>query len=221
VLGASSFARALSRFGAALAAASVPPTAPFALAHPPFDLRRARRAALFAGLLADPVFLARALGLGHARAHAQARATARAFLLTLRLDAARALLVHGRRAGHPGHPLLSSVQEGADRFEEATRRALGAPIPGALAGVVPDLDPGAALHVLGALLAAGDRGRLVERFDEDWFRNPRAAVAIREEDSVFPASPGLLAPAELRPRAAAADLEAGLAELLRALAVRM
>ncbi|HSO00734.1 MAG TPA: hypothetical protein VLS89_20720, partial [Candidatus Nanopelagicales bacterium] len=62
--------------------------------------------------------------------------------------------------------------------------------------------------------AARDRRLLVERFDEDWFRNPRAAEAIRGEDEVFPAAPGLLAPAVLRPPVAAADLDEGLAALL-------
>jgi hypothetical protein len=73
---------------------------------------------------------------------------------------------------------------------------------------VPELEPGAALRVAGALLAARDRRDLVERFDEDWFRNPRAAEAIRGEDGALPASP----------RAAAEEIEAGLAELVRALA---
>lgn len=213
-LGASSFARALGRFGAALAEASAPRAAPFALARRPFDLRRARRAALFAGLPADPSFCARVLGLGRTRARDQARVTARALLLTLRLDAARARLLHGARVGLPRSPLLLPRREGEARFEGETYRALGAPIPGALAGVVPDLRPGAALGFLGALLAARDRRLLVERHDEDWFRNPRAAEAIRGEESVFPAAPGLLAPVVPRPLASAAELEEGLAALL-------
>jgi hypothetical protein len=104
--------------------------------------------------------------------------------------------------------LLLGERARADRFEEETAGALGAPIPGALAGVVPELEPGAALRIAGALLAARDRRDLVERFDEDWFRNPHAAEAIREQEAVLPASP----------RAGAAELEAGLEELLRALA---
>lgn len=202
-LGASSFARALARFGDALANASAPAAAPFSLAHPPVDLRRARRAALFGGLVADPVFCARALGLGRGAAVDQARATARALVVSLRLDAARLRL----EAGPGGHVLLMSARARADRFEEETALALGAPIPGALAGVLPDLDGGAAARLAGALLAARDRRALVERFDEDWFRNPQAAEAIRGEDCVLPASP----------RVAAAELDAGLEELGRAL----
>lgn len=205
-LGASSFARALARFGAALSLASSG-SAAFSLAHPPFDLRRARRAALFGGLVADPVFCARALGLGQGRALDQARTTARAMLLSLRLVAAQVAFVHGTPDGS-GHVLLLGAGARADRFEEQTARALGAPLPGALAGVIPALEPDAAVRLLGALLAARDRRALVERFDEDWFRNPRAAEAIRGEDSGAPASP----------RTNAADLEAGLDEMTRVIA---
>src|SRR5690606_9827146 len=130
----------------------------------------------------------------------QAREAARALLVSLRLDAARVRLAHGT-------VLLQAARARADRFEEETALALGAPIPGALAGVVPSLGPGAAVRLAGALLAARDRRELVERFDEDWFRNPRAAEAIRGEDGVLPPSP----------RVAAAALEAGLEDLLRAL----
>ncbi|WP_237244879.1 MULTISPECIES: hypothetical protein [Sorangium] len=210
-LGAASFARALARFGAALARGVGQTTrGPFALAHAPFDLRRARRAALFGGLVADPVFCARALGLGRGRALDQARATARSLLLSLRLDAATVALVFRSGQDGGGHVLLRGARDRGDRFEEVTARALGAPIPGALAGVLPALDPGAAARLAGAVLAARDRRDLIERFDEDWFRNPRAAEALRDEDGA-PRSPASR-------RASEADLEAGLGELVRALA---
>jgi hypothetical protein len=196
-IGASSFARALGAFGAALADAGGP-SPPFALARAPFDLRRHRRAALFAGLAADPVFAARALGLGRGRARDQARGVARALLVTLRLDAAR-VLCRG----------ILSLPDGERpaRFEEHTAAALGAPIPPALAGVVPRLGPADPARLAGALLAACDRRALVERFDEDWFRSPHAARAIREED----ADPGLAM------RTGPAAIEAGLAEIVRTL----
>ncbi|WP_437734265.1 hypothetical protein [Sorangium sp. So ce1335] len=207
-LGAASFARALARFGAALSRASA--RGPFALAHAPADLRRARRAALFGGLVADPVFCARALGLGRGRALDQARATARSLLLSLRLDAATVSLVGHAGQDGGGHVLLRAARDRRDRFEEATAGALGASIPGVLAGVVPALDPDAAVRLAGALLAARDRRDLIERFDEDWFRNPRAAEALRDEDSAPPSSTSR--------RAGADDLEAGLAEMMRSLA---
>jgi hypothetical protein len=197
-LGASSFARALAAFGAALADADGPLRAAFTLARSPFDLRRARRAALFGGLPGDPIFTVRALGLGRGRARDQARAVARALLRHLRLDAARVLL---------RGVLLLPERARAQRFEELTAEALGAPIPAVLAGVVPRLGPGDPTALMGSLLAARDRRQLIERFDEDWFRSPHAARAIREEDGVLPASL----------RTSSAALEAGLDELIRSL----
>ncbi|XXT19930.1 hypothetical protein WME94_57880 [Sorangium sp. So ce429] len=210
-LGATSFARALARFGAALSRASA--RGPFALGHAPCDLQRARRAALFGGLVADPVFCARALGLGRGRALDQARATAQSLVLSLRLDAATVGLALGGGPDGGGHVLLRAARDRKDRFEEATARALGAPIPGTLAGVVPALEPEAAVRLAGALLAARDRRDLIERFDEDWFRNPRAAEALRDEDSAPRASTWATSG-----RASAADLEAGLEEMMRSLA---
>jgi hypothetical protein len=168
------------------------------IAQSPFDLRRARRSALFAGLAADPIFAARALGLGRDRARDQARGVARALLVTLRLDAAR-VLCRG----------VLSLPEGerAARFEEHTAIALGAPLPPSLAGVVPRLGPDDPVRLAGALVAARDRRELIDRFDEDWFKSPHAGRAIREEDAVVPATP----------LASAAALEAGLAEILRTL----
>jgi hypothetical protein len=197
-IGALSFARALAAFGAALSDAARPAGAPFVLARAPFDLRRARRRALFGALAADPVFGVRALGLGRSRAIDQARGVARALLASLRLDAARVLL---RGA------LLLPARALASRFEEQTAAALGAPFPPGLAGVVPRLGPEGPSLFAGAILAAADRRALCERFDEDWFRSPHAARAIREEEAKVPASHAV----------PAADVEAALAELCRAL----
>lgn len=197
--GAASFARALGAFGAALAAEDGPRSAPFAIARSPFDLRRARRAALFASLAADPVFHRRALGLGRGRAIDQARDVARALAISIRLDAARVLLRDVFR---------EPERRRRARFEEVTAAALGAPIPPALAGVVPRLGPEDPARLAGALLAIADRRALVERFDEDWFASPHAARALREEDAVAPAS--LVAKADA--------VSAGAAELSRALA---
>jgi hypothetical protein len=197
-IGASSFARALASFGAELAREDRPRRALFALARAPFDLLAARRAALFAGLTACPFFAARALGLGRGRARDQARAVANASVASIRILATRVLL-------RDALCLPDGARE--TRFEERTAEALGAPIPPALAGVVPRLAPGDAAALAGALLAARDRRSLVERFDEDWFRSPHAARALREEDG---------ASVVLR-RAPAADLDAGLDAMLAAL----
>ncbi|HVK68235.1 MAG TPA: hypothetical protein VM694_27440 [Polyangium sp.] len=199
LIGATSFVRALARFGEAFAEADVPRAAPFVLARPPFDLRRARSAALFGALPSDPTFGVRSLGLGRSRARAQAQDVARAVLLSLRLDAARVLLRGTVTMPHRAR---------RERFEEITDRALGVSIPGVLAFVLPASDPQAPTRLAGALLALSDRRALLERFDEDWFQNPRAALALREEHTVLPRDPTC-------PEAA---IEAGLGELSRLLA---
>ncbi len=201
-LGATSFARALASFGDAFAVAAAPRAAPFVLARRPFDLRRARRAALFGALVADPVFGRRALGLGRDRARDQARTVARALLSSLRLDAARVLLRGALAAG--GSDL-------AHRFEEATERALGVPFSPALAGVLPALSPRDGVRFAGSLLAASDARALRERFDEDWFRSPHAALALRDEEAT-------IAPSE---RVAATEIEMAVDELERAATARI
>jgi hypothetical protein len=95
----------------------------------------------------------------------------------------------------------------AHTFEEITAATFGAPIPAPLAGVVPQLTPADPTAFLGMLLGALDRRELVERFDEDWFRNPHAAQAIREQDAA-PSAPR---------HAALPLLRAGLSEVVRAL----
>jgi hypothetical protein len=199
-VGATSFARALGAFGAALADADGPtatPARPWSTTRAPFDARPHRRAALFASLAADPVFAISALGLGRGKARDQARVVARALLIGARLDAVRVLC-----RGALGAP----ASERADRFEEATAAALGAPIPGSLAGVIPRIGPDAPARFVGTVLGIHDRRGLIDRFDEDWFRSPHAARAIREEDASSPAFPSAIP---------AAALDAALAEITR------
>jgi hypothetical protein len=92
--------------------------------------------------------------------------------------------------------------------EHSAEALFGSPIPPSLAGVLPTLSPDDPTTFLGVLLAAADRRRMIESFDEDWFQSPHAAAALRDED----ASLGTLG------HTTAAALEAGLAELCRTLA---
>lgn len=200
-LGASSFARALGRFGAALADVDGP-SGWFCVGRSPFDLRVHRRAALFASLPSDPNFMERALGLGKDRARAQARRLAGALLTTVRLDAARVLC---RDA------LTRPASERSARFEEATGKALGIPVPSSLVGVLPRLDPSSAVQFVGLLLAASDRRRLIDRYDEDWFRSPHAARALREEDAATALAAGGV------PTVKEEDVRAGMDEMVRVL----
>jgi hypothetical protein len=177
LLGAVSFVRALALFGRVYAETDVSRSAPFVFIRSPFDLRVARRAALFGSLPIDPVFGVRTLGLGRTRATDQARQIARSLVITLRLDALRVLL--------RGMVLLSSRVR-KERFEELTAKALGVSIPVELAFVLPSLSSEDPTRFLGTLLAVSDRHTLVERFDEDWFRSPHAAHEIRSEQAELP-----------------------------------
>jgi len=209
--GAASFVRALALFGRVYAETDVSRSAPFVFIRSPFDLRVARRAALFGSLPVDPVFGVRVLGLGRTRARDQSRQVGRALVMTLRMDALRVLL--------RGIALLSPRVRN-ERFEEFTARACGVSFPTELAFVVPNLGPGDPTRFLGTLLAISDRRSLIERFDEDWFRSPHAALAIRAEQAELPLKKDTALdaqPALLPFRAREAEVDAALANLERML----
>jgi hypothetical protein len=172
--GAISFARALGLFGIALLEATRPTTLPWPLHQLPQGTRRHQRRALFAAVVAEPVFALRVLGLGRARARDQARRTATALLAALRIDALRVVL-------------LGALPDGksalAERFAETTEAMFGAPAPASLCAALPQLRSGDAAAVAGSLLALEEHDALVARHEEDWFRNPRAAAEIREADA--------------------------------------
>jgi len=165
-LGGASFARALGALGLALAGAA-PTSVPFALAHPPRSSRAHRFALALAQLPATSSFQRRALGLGAAAADDQARTLARAALMHARIEATRLLLTD------PWAP-----PDGA-AFEERTARAFGAPLPAPLLGAWPlaRADETARQEALFSALPLVRA--LVDRFDDDWFRNPRAAAHLR------------------------------------------
>jgi hypothetical protein len=168
-LGASSFARALARFGAAYARAAMLAGGAFVIASDPSDAHPLRRGALFGSLVVDPVFLRKKLGLSREAAARTARHVARAMLARVRLDAART-----------SHDFALAVPS---RIEEWASDALRVHVAPMLAGVVPRPNARAPAGLTGALLAHGDRETLRERFDEDWFQNPQAHSYLREIDA--------------------------------------
>lgn len=211
-LGAVSFVRALALFGRVYAETDVPPSAPFVFKRSPFDLRVARRAALFGTLPFDPVFGVRVLNLGRTRAMDQARQIARALIVTLRMDALRVLL--------RGNELLSFNQR-QNRFQELTELTSGVPFPPHLEFVVPNLSPLDPTRFLGTLLAIAHRRSLIERFDDDWFRSPHAVEAIRAEQAEMPLKKDTTLdaqPAFLPFRATEKEVGAALLDLERLLA---
>jgi hypothetical protein len=162
-LGAATFARACAAFGVAFRVAGASPSLPFSLARDPWFVGAHRFGAVFGALPASAAFQRRALGNVARVAEGQARVVARTALLAARLDAARVLLASAPR----------------DRFEELTARLYGAPLPAALGGAWPRSRDDEAARFVGLVTAADLARELVDRFDEDWFANPRAVLHLR------------------------------------------
>jgi hypothetical protein len=171
-LGGASFLRAFARFGARWADAAASRELPPPLARTPHGLPRWSTGALVASLWLHPPFTTRALGWGRGEAERARRGLGRAALVAYRLAAARLLV----------RPAALRGDAGATReaFREAVGRALGREPSGALALALPRLH----LSDPGRFLAFGEAARaftrLVDAFDEDWFRNPRAVLDLRD-----------------------------------------
>ncbi|MBK7585191.1 MAG: hypothetical protein IPI67_34010 [Myxococcales bacterium] len=176
-LAPASFARALSRLGAAFADALAPRDQPFVVAHDAFGLRRLAHGALLGGLVIERAFLTRALGLGSARAADAQRVMARVILLETRARALRLLLRRAAQRGERAH---------RTEFEELTARVLSFPLRSDLAGAVfvPRRDEGQ--RFAAPLLAASHTRALIEDHERDWYRNPRAVEQLRAEASLPP-----------------------------------
>ena len=112
---------------------------------------------------ASTAFQRRILGNGARVADAQARVLARTALLHARLEAAR---------------FLTSRAPAAIPFETSPL-ASSAPLPRALAGAWPRLTTTHRPASVGLLTAPALARDLVDRFDEDWFANPRAVLHLR------------------------------------------
>lgn len=165
-LGASSFARALYGFGHALRTAGPSPSLPFALARDRNAADAHRFGAVFASLAASRDFQARALGNVARVAGDQARTVARSLLFSARIEAARFVLAHE-----------------PDRFEEITDALFGAALPSSLAGAWPPVPDDLGARAIGLFTALPLARELVDRFDADWFRNPRAKTFLRARAS--------------------------------------
>jgi hypothetical protein len=197
-LGASSFARALYALGFAVRAPSATGSAPrraaiFAIAREPAFAAAHRLGFVFAALPADPLWQARALGVGRRTALAQARILARTALLDARMHAARLLLGD------------ESSFAPRDLFDELGPRLFGAPLDGRLLGAWPAARDDEPARLLALVQAPAQANDLRERFDADWYRNPHAWTHLRE-----------LSTTPAREAMDPATLEAGVDRLARA-----
>lgn len=170
-LGAASFARALFAFGLAARIASAPRSLPFVVAREPAFIGAYRSAFLFASLAADQDFQRRVLGVSRRTAVEQARELARTALLDVRLHAARVLL------SAPG-------EAETDVFEEIGTRLFGRPLDSRLRGAWPQSRDDEPARLVALVQVPRLRGLLIERFDIDWYRNPRAWAHLRAEGSL-------------------------------------
>jgi hypothetical protein len=199
-VGGASFARALRAFGFAVRASAgltgSGGPALFALSREPAFVAAHRLGWVFGALPANADWQQRTLGVGRRTAQAQARALARTALLEARLQAARVLL------GDDAVPVTRDV------FDELAVRLFGAPLDARLRGAWPTAredEPARFLALVQARPLATD---LRDRFDADWYRNPRAWAEMRAM-AAAPAHESI----EL---SAVAELEAGVDALARA-----
>ncbi len=176
-LGASSFARALGLLGAAVRDASVHHATPFTLGHDCGARASHRLGLVFAALPADAEWQTRALGVGRRAAEAQARVLGRTAILHARLSAARLLL---------GDDADVAPRE---RFQELGPRLLGASLDGRLRGAWPAARDDEPARFVALLEAYDLSATLRDRFDVDWYRNPRAWTYLRVASSLASREP--------------------------------
>jgi hypothetical protein len=173
--GAWTFARALYALGVALRIHGRDAKAPFSTHVLPHDLRPFVMGEAFMALAVTPVFHGRARGVSRPKAEASARR-----LVATRLLERRHLALRVRLASE----LARGRRAFLEAFEEHAPRAFGVEVPRELAAFLGAPGPlGPAEDA--ARLAATEHGdilaqKLVEVFDVDWWRNPKAASWVRE-----------------------------------------
>jgi hypothetical protein len=167
LLGAATFTRGLARFGAAWSRAASGRAGPLVIGQDATEASPLRYGALFASLLSNPVFLERRFEFSRETARSVGRALAVPSLAHARLQAARTLF--DLRA--------MPVRDAREVLEDA----LKVRIDEGMIGLLPKLGDRAPVRVAATLLAQRDAVALRDAFDEDWFDNPRALRALREE----------------------------------------
>jgi hypothetical protein len=160
-LGAASFLRAASAWGFAWRTSGAPRSMPFGLARDPYPTHAFRFGFALASVVAEPSFQKHVLELPSRLAGGQSRTLRMTMFHRARLVAARALLASEQSVS----PTL---------FEELGTRLFGAPLPETMREAWPDARPTDASRLVALLGTPAFLAQLVGRFDDDWFRNPRA-----------------------------------------------
>ncbi len=152
--------------GRAVGIAHASPLLPVSLRHGSVSSVARSLGALGGLMFAEPLFLTRVRGLSRREGDEVARLAAAFSLLEARLCAASVLA----RGLYDENWVMAS----ADLAARALTRTLPAPLG---AWLVSRVSPGAPLRARVHALAIA--AALRERFDEDWFRNPRAGEPLR------------------------------------------
>lgn len=187
-LGGASFLRAAAAWGFAWRTSGAPRSMAFGLARDPYPASAFRFAFALAYVVAEPSFQKRALELPSRLANAQSRVLRASMFHHARLIAARALLA-----------AEENVTEST--FEELGARLFGAPLPAAMRDAWPDPRVTESARLDALLGTRAFLGQLVDRYDEDWFRNPKAGTHLTslacgpafDVDSVPEGAPAVLA----------------------------
>lgn len=159
-VGGASFLRAAFVWGHGLRTAGTARSLPFVLARDPYPRDAYRFGSLFATTVADPLFQKKKLAISARVASAQSRLLRETLLYEARLHAMRFLLAQ-------------PVEIDRGTFEELTARVFGAALPPALRHAWPEPRICELARLDAVLLTHAFARDLVERFDEDWFANPK------------------------------------------------
>lgn len=176
-LAPASIPRALARVFGAFVEATAPRDQPFVVAHDPYGLRRHTFAALFGFLPGEAAFARRVFEVDVSKLGDYRRKLAVAFLVESRAAALRVLL---RKSALEGRTSFGQA------FESGTERALGVALQPSARGALFQLRVDDVHRFAGALLAGARGEALRDEYDEDWYRNPRAASRFRDEARLSP-----------------------------------
>ncbi|MDP3273933.1 MAG: hypothetical protein Q8Q09_01980 [Deltaproteobacteria bacterium] len=158
-------------FGQALALAHAPSAGPESLRWGADRVHTLVFAALVRRLWTSPSFVTRACGVDASQASRVGLAALHAELLRVRRRAVDAQLVRGSLVGE---------RAGIEQWQQRTQRALGAaPDPAWAVHVAAHaLDARAEAHTLATMIEPLVFEKLRARYDEDFFRNPRAGEGL-------------------------------------------
>jgi hypothetical protein len=160
-----SFLRAAYTWGFAWKASGTPASMPFALARDPYSPLGHRLGFTMASVVGEPIFQKRVLELPARIANNQARHLRATMFAYARTLAVRTLLSTSERVT-------------VSRFEDLTSRLFGTPLPAVLHEAWPDVRADETTRFLALFSANTFIEQLVQRFDEDWFRNPKAGAHL-------------------------------------------